>query len=129
MVLKYFLSKNNINQRVRFGLGFSYDGPRAYNSSIQLIGKDDIIRDKRELESGLIVKCEVIRNIEFYSQVRIIGFDDELGSIHIDELMKPYSAEKRPGIGIILEGRTLREKFDNAKQTKIWEITMNTENS
>ena len=127
------ISKNNINQRVKFGLGFSYDGPRAYNSSIKLITGnddiDDIIDMKRELESDVIVKCEVIRNIEFYTQVRIIGFDEELGSIHIDELMKPYSAENRPGIGIILEGRTLREKFDNAKQTKIWEITMNTVNS
>ncbi len=124
------ISKNNINQRVKFGLGFSYDGPRAYNSSIKLItGNDDIDDMKRELESDVIVKCEVIRNIEFYTQVRIIGFDEELGSIHIDELMKPYSAENRPGIGIILEGRTLREKFDNAKQTKIWEITMNTVNS
>ena len=91
------ISKNNINQRVKFGLGFSYDGPRAYNSSIKLITGnddiDDIIDMKRELESDVIVKCEVIRNIEFYTQVRIIGFDEELGSIHIDELMKPYSAE------------------------------------
>lgn len=122
------ISKNNINQKVKFGLGFSYDGPRAFHSSIQLIGKDDIIKAKRELEGGLIVKCEVISNIEFYSLVRIIGFNGELGSIHIDELMKPYSVDNRPGIGTILEGKTLYEKFDNVKQRKIWGITMHTEN-
>lgn len=31
------ISKVNIGQRVKFGLGFSYDGPRAYNSSIKLL--------------------------------------------------------------------------------------------
>ena len=70
----------------------------------------------------------MISNIEFYSLVRIIGFNGELGSIHIDELMKPYSVDNRPGIGTILEGKTLYEKFDNVKQRKIWGITMHTEN-
>ena len=37
------IDKVNIGQRVRFGLGFSYDGPRAYNSSIKLLGKDEFV--------------------------------------------------------------------------------------
>lgn len=55
------IDKTKINQRVRFGVGFSYDGPRALNSSIKLLGNDDYIEVPRKIEQGLIVRCEVIR--------------------------------------------------------------------
>ena len=118
------ISKANIGQKVKFGIGFSYDGPRAYNSSIQLLGKDDYIEQKREIETGLVVKCEVIKNVEYFVQVRIIGFS-EIGSIHVDELMSPYSAINRPELGKIIEGKVLNKRFDNARQREVWQITMN----
>lgn len=118
------ISKANIGQRVKFGIGFSYDGPRAYNSSIKLLGKDDDVEIKREIESGIAVKCEVTKNVGYYVQVRIIGFS-EIGSIHVDELLEPYSSEKRPGIGAIIEGKVLNKVFDNARQRDVWKITMN----
>lgn len=121
------ISKVNIGQRIRFGLGFSYDGPRAYNSSIKLLGKDDFVEIKREIESGIAVKCEVIKNVGYYVQVRIIGFS-EIGSIHVNELTEPYSAGNRPDIGTVFEGKVLTKKFDNARHRDVWLITMNMDN-
>lgn len=118
------ISKINIGQRVRFGLGFSYDGPRAYNSSIKLIGKDEMIETKRVIEPGIAVKCEVTKNVGYYVQVRIVGFS-EVGSIHVDELTAPYSATKRPDNGTVLDGKILTKKFDNARHRDVWQITMN----
>lgn len=121
------ISKANIGQRVKFGLGFSYDGPRAYNSSIKLLGKDEFVEVKREIESGIAVKCEVTKNVGYYVQVRIIGFS-EIGSIHINELIEPYSADNRPDKGTVLEGKVLTNKFDNARHRDVWQITMNMDN-
>ncbi len=121
------ISKVNIGQRVRFGLGFSYDGPRAYNSSIKLLGKNEFVEVKREIESGIVVKCEVTKNVGHYVQVRIIGFS-EIGSIHVSELAEPYSANSRPDMGTVLEGKVLMKKFDNARHRDVWQITMNMDN-
>ena len=121
------ISKVNIGQRVKFSLGFSYDGPRAYNSSIKLLGKDELIETKRDIESGIAVKCEVTKNVGYYVQVRIIGFS-EIGSVHINELTEPYSADNRPDIGTVFEGKVLTNKFDNARHRNVWQITMNMDN-
>ena len=117
------ISKVNIGQRVKFGLGFSYDGPRAYNSSIKLLGNDEYVEPKREIEPGIVVKCEVTKNVTYYVQVRIIGFS-EIGSIHLSDLVAPYSHENRPTIGAIIDGRVVEKKFDNARQRDVWKITM-----
>lgn len=118
------IGRDNIGQRVRFGIGFSYDGPRAYNSSIKLIGKEIIDEPLKEIESGIAVKCEVIKNVSFFVQVKIIGYPLELGSIHVDELMEPYSAENRPAIGAVIDGKVLYKKFDNKTRCDMWQITM-----
>ena len=117
------ISKINIGQRVKFGIGFSYDGPRAYNSSIKLLGKEEMIEPKRVIEPGIAVKCEVTKNVGYYVQVRIVGFS-EVGSIHVNELAAPYSAAKRPDIGTVLDGKILTKRFDNARHRDIWQITM-----
>lgn len=121
------ISKANIGQRVRFGLGFSYDGPRAYNSSIKLLGKDELSEQKRMIESGIAVKCEVTKNVEYYVQVKIIGFS-ETGSIYIDELAEPYSSYNRPNVGAILDCKVLTKRFDNARQCNVWQLSMNMDN-
>lgn len=120
------ISKANIGQRVKFGVGFSYDGPRAYNSSIRLLGGDDYVEVKRKIEPGIAVKCEVTKNVEYYVQVRIVGYS-EIGSIHVDELIQPYCAERRPELGAIIDGKILNKRFDNARQRDVWQITMNME--
>ena len=108
-------------------MGFSYDGPRAYNSSIKLLGKDENVEIQRVIEPGIAVKCEVTKNVNYYVQVRIVGFP-EIGSIHVDELMEPYSASKRPDVGMVIDGKVLAKRFDNARQREVWQITMNLDN-
>ncbi|MBD5448889.1 MAG: hypothetical protein HDR28_01765 [Lachnospiraceae bacterium] len=118
------IDRTKINQRVKFGIGFSYDGPRAYNSSIHLLGADEFVEEKEPLQYGKVVLCEVIRNVVYYTQVRIIGYDD-VGSIHINEYAPPYSEENRPKTGTIIEGKILSKKYDNKKNQNIWNVTMN----
>lgn len=91
------------------------------------MGKDEFVEVKREIESGIAVKCEVTKNVGYYVQVRIIGFS-EIGSIHINELIEPYSADNRPDKGTVLEGKVLTNKFDNARHRDVWQITMNMDN-
>lgn len=123
------IDKTKINQRVRFGVGFSYDGPRAFNSSIKLLGKDDYEEEEKKIEHGLIVKCEVIKNVAYFIQVRIIGYDNCFGSIHISELVDPYSDNNRPKNGMIFDAKVLNEKFNNRLQRNVWMLTMDTTNS
>ncbi len=85
---------------------------------------DDYIPSNRELSSGIQIKCEVIKNVSYYVQVKIIGYD-EFGSIHIDELINPYSERMRPTAGTILDCKILNRKFDNKKQRDMWVLTMN----
>ena len=59
------IDSSKIHQRVKFGVGFSYDGPRAYNTSIRLLGKDEYMEEVRPLTTGMVVKCEVVKNVSF----------------------------------------------------------------
>lgn len=118
------IDKSKVNQRVKFGIGFSYDGPRAYNSSIRLMGKEEI-QEVRNIETGLVIKCEVLRNLTYFIQVRIIGYLDEVGSIHVDELCAPFDAQHRPKKGSVFEAKVLNQKFDNKAQRNVWMLTMN----
>lgn len=122
------IDKSKINQRVKFGIGFSYDGPRAYNSSIQMMGKEDV-EEVRNIETGLIVKCEVVKNVTYFTQVRIIGYPEVVGSIHIDELCLPFNKINRPQKGSVFDAKVLNQKFDNATQRNVWMLTMNVSGS
>ena len=119
------IDKSKINQRVKFGIGFSYDGPRAYNSSIQLMGKEDV-EHIRNIEPGLLVKCEVLKNVTYFTQVRFIGYPEEVGSIHINELCAPFDENHRPQKGSVFDVKVLNQRFDNATQRNVWMLTMNT---
>ena len=118
------INKSKINQRVKFGIGFSYDGPRAFNSSIKVVTGEEAQVVDRKIESGMVVKCEVIKNVAYFTRVRIIGFSQE-GSIHIDQLISPFSAEKRPETGTVFDCLVLYEKFDVRNQKNFWMLTMN----
>ncbi|SCX17622.1 hypothetical protein SAMN02910339_02457 [Lachnospiraceae bacterium YSD2013] len=119
------VDKSKINQRVKFGVGFSYDGPRAYNTSIKIIDGSAETVEIKNLEAGKIVKCEVLKNVAHFTQVRIMGYQDERGSIHINDLSGAYSAENRPQNGEILEAVVLYESFDNKIQRKVWRLSTN----
>ena len=119
------IDKTKINHRVRFGLGFSYDGPRAYNTSITLIAPGETVEPLAPLMKDKIVRVEVTKNIGYYTQVRIIPYD-EFGSIHVNDLKSPYSSNQRPLVGTVLEGRILGKKYDAKAEREVWSITLDT---
>ena len=118
------ITKNNINQRVKFGVGFSYDGPRAFNNSIHLLEADDKETPTIQLKPGVVVKCEVIRHLEYFVRVKILGAEEENASIYINELKSPYSSENRPSLGSILDVQVIQEGYDQKRDKPIWELTM-----
>mgnify|MGYP001851936540 FL=1 len=121
------IDSTKIHQRVKFGIGFSYDGPRAYNSSIKLLGTDDYNEVVRPLTSGMIVKCVVKKNVSYFTQVRIVGYNVD-GSIHISEYSEQYSDTRRPKEGDVFDVKLLNEKYDDKRGRKIWNLTMNIKN-
>lgn len=124
------IDRSKTKQRVKFGLGFSYDGPRAYNSSIMLDSSNiegnasDILG---QLAPGQIIKCEVTKNVEYFVKVRIVGFECP-GSIHIDNLNSGYNSENRPAIGKVFEAMVIQKGFDGKANVEIWELTMHLSN-
>lgn len=118
------INKSNINQRVKFGMGFSYDGPRAFNNSIHLLSVDEDDVQKIQLKPGIVIKCEVIKQLRFFVRVRIIGAEEEKGSIHIDELKAPFSNESRPELGSVIDAQVKKQGYDQKRNEPIWELTM-----
>jgi len=92
------------------------------------MGKEDV-EEVRNIETGMIIKCEVIKNVAFFTQVRLVGYSEEVGSIHIDELSNPFNRNHRPSIGSVFEVKVLNQKFDNKTQRNIWMLTMNVSGS
>lgn len=118
------ISRDSINNRVEFCVGFSYDGPRAYNASVKPKStSDDIVEPLKDLAYGVSVTCEVKRiNLEHFIDVRIVGYECQ-GSIHVDLLAEPYSNNNRPVIGTIIEATVLKSKYLQGRGM-IWELTM-----
>lgn len=82
------ITKEDIGKRVRFIPGFSYDGVRALNKSVQIIEADYSDEDKNI--TGKKVKCRVIGinyNYE-YINVKLIEYRNKTGSISKDQLPK-----------------------------------------
>lgn len=121
------IDRSKVKQKVSFCLGFSYDGPRAFNNSVNLITNEDNDDVNLEvlgrLEYGTIVKCEVIKNLEYYVRVRIIGFEC-IGSIDIGNLVGKYSKNNRPQIGYVFDGMVLHRKYDSRTNSEVWNLTM-----
>lgn len=125
------INVTNKNAPVTLGIGFSYDGPRAYNSSVRLYTGEKYIKEDYlpPLKYGTIVKCKVIKNsTEHYINVSLVGYANEEGSIAIDCLAKPYSNLHRPTIdGPLLEAMVLNSKKVISRggvYKNIWALTM-----
>lgn len=123
------ITQNSLYAQVIFGVGFSYDGPRAYNASVKLdTGEDGDVVDLRrpELGYGTRVKCRVYANhLRDFINVDILGYPGEKGSIPVDNLAEPYSAENRPAVGgALLEATVLRRKYIDGGTRQVWELTM-----
>lgn len=122
------INKTNVNQRVKFGIGFSYDGPRAFNKSVQLLTSEDIDLDQpakeQSISEGMAVKCEVIEINDNFVNVKIAG-EKIRGSISArDGLAQGYSSANRPKIGQIIDAYAIKKGFDTKRQEEVWRLTM-----
>ena len=71
----------------------------------------------------------MVKNVTYFTQVRIIGYPEVVGSIHIDELCLPFNKISRPQKGSVFDAKVLNQKFDNATQRNVWMLTMNVSGS
>lgn len=103
---KRVLSKDSEGIRVAFSMGFSYDGLRAYDQSVDVVVAEentDLLNPTvPKIEIGSRVKCRVTRNLEFFIQAKLIDYYEQDGSIHVNELGSGYSVDNRPCEGVIL---------------------------
>lgn len=78
-------SIEDVNKKVKFILGFSYDGLRALNKSVQL---SDYQGDDNEILIGKTVKCTVIGTDRAgnYLKVKLFDYRNMFGSVHQNEL-------------------------------------------
>lgn len=119
------IGPSNERQWVEFGVGFSYDGPRAFNNSICLLapGAETESYHRQELVAGDVVTCEVTSNSDKFTDVLIRGTGGQTGSIYYTNLSEEYSRDKRPR-----EGSTIKAKLLNRREFKgkmRWMLTMN----
>ena len=82
------ITKEDVGKRVRFIPGFSYDGVRALNKSVQIIDSDYSDEDNNII--GKKVKCRVTSiNLNYeYVNVKLIEYRNKTGSISKAELPK-----------------------------------------
>lgn len=127
------INLKNVNAPVIFGVGFSFDGPRAYNASVELNLGDGLVEkvDLEPLAYGVNVKCEVLKNNEVnYITVRILGYNVE-GGIETSCLAGAFDDMKRPGIGQVLDAIVLKEKRVISRggiYRSVWALTMKLNN-
>ena len=116
----------DINQPVWYSVGFSYHGPRAFNSSVKRRSKESGADSNEKLESievGKKVTAKVKKNITKYVIVTLPGYIEENARIPVDCLLEPYSENNRPEIGAIIEAYVSDEAYmQNGKP--VWNLSM-----
>lgn len=104
----------------------SYD---YYIDFEKVIKNVDEIKVELNILNSLIgsknIEDEFEKVVTRYPEVRLVGYPEEVGSIHIDELSAPFDGENRPSIGSVFEAKVLNQKFDNRTQRNLWMLTMN----
>ncbi len=117
---------SNIRSRVGFAIGFSFEGPRAYNNSVSLLstGKHNKEDKLEELSGGMIVSCEVKNNRgSSFIDVKILGYEID-GSIHINDMLECYKIEQsRPAVGTVINALTMHKRYVEGRG-EIWALAM-----
>ncbi len=112
----------DINKKVKFILGFSYDGLRALNKSVELTSNDE---STEESLVGKTVRCSVLgldRNKDFL-QVKLVDYSDAYGSIHrleVDEKddIQNYVCEK------VIYARVIGKKYNKNETREYWQLSL-----
>lgn len=119
------ISADEIGKKVKFSMGFSYDGLRAFNNSVEVL-KDDAhmpFNSKRPC-IGQLVRCKVLKNVDFYVKVKLMDFKEEYGSIHTEFLSKEY-VKDRPIVNSEVYAYVMYESLDSTNNKTIWQLSMN----
>lgn len=80
------VTKEDVGKKVRFIMGFTYDGVRALNRSVQIVNSE-----YSELDCGIVgkkVKCQVIGVNSDYLNVKFVDYHNKFGSISKTQLPK-----------------------------------------
>lgn len=116
----------DVDKKVKFILGFSYDGLRALNKSVQLIdfSKED---DKNQLV-GKTVRCTVIGSDSAgnYLKVKLCEYRNAIGSIHSNELPEGKTVFDYKHQDIIY-GKIIGEKFVEKEGRIYYQIRLKAE--
>ncbi len=127
---KRAFTKDSEGLRVTFSSGFSYDGLRAYDYSVEE-AHDDISEPAMEKLSGEIdwrssprVKCRVINHLEYYVQVKLVDYHEQVGSIHIQELGNDFSGGSRPDVGKVFYATVI-----GPQNKGYWQLSLKDQNA
>ena len=114
----------DIFKKVKFILGFSYDGLRALNKSVKIIDDSDTGDQEEEL-IGKWVKFKVQGSDpnRYFLKVKLMDYRDTYGSVHRSYLPSDKGiSDYEPGE--ILKGRIIDKKFVEKENRTYYQITL-----
>lgn len=117
----------DVNKKVKFILGFSYDGLRALNRSVQLIDFSED-NNEEELIVGKFVKCIVIGqdNKGNYLKVKLSDYRNTMGSVYSGELPDGKSVYDYKYQDIVY-GKVIGRRFVEKEGRTYYQIRMKEE--
>lgn len=114
----------DINKKVSFVLGFSYDGLRALNRSVKLCDGSD---EKQENDTlvGKVVRCSVIGKdtSNNYVKVKFVDFQNTFGSVHVSQLPDEKTIFDY-SVGDVIYGKIESERFVERERRIYYQVSM-----
>ena len=115
----------DIGKKVRFILGFSYDGLRALNRSVELSKNDEEVAESL---IGKILRCNVlgIDRTETYLKVKLIDYSDKYGSVHRSEVDEGDNIANYE-TGKTIYARVIGTRFNNNEMREYLQLSLKRE--
>lgn len=121
------VSEKQENQRVEFGIGFSYEGLRVFNNSLKPYTGSKSEKKGSELKVESKVIGEIIAIKEHYILLNIPG-SELMGSISIKELLRNNLYSDSWKIGGLIEGYIFDKREIFEEKAEVWFIELNQKN-
>lgn len=117
-------TEEDINKKVSFILGFSYDGLRALNRSVKLSDDSDEKQGK-DIFVGKVVRCSVISKdaLNNYLKVKFVDFQNTFGSVHVSQLPNDKTIFDY-NVGDIIYGMIEGERFVEREKRTYYQLRM-----
>lgn len=115
-------TEEDVNKKVKFVLGFSYDGLRALNKSVEIIDYSNELNEKQEL-IGKFIKCVVLGsdNAGNFLKVKLVDYRNTLGSVHSSQLPENKNIFDYNN-GDIIWGTIIGERFIERENCTYYQI-------